>query len=237
MQGAAQPEYPRIECDLSLSCPADDILFSDTLQLSREISLKILDPMEEIFRAEAAFLWQYLTRANAAGYFLALSGGLDSATVALFVFGMAKVVLQSIDSGDENALADLRRVTGEPNLTVKTPQDIVKRLLHTCYMATQHSANHTRSRSKRLAERIGAYHSDVNIDATVSAHEKIIEQALNFEPRFKVEGGSNAVRPSTSFTEFILGKQRIRRLTGRVFRRTWRNRIFRHETEWSSHMR
>ncbi|KAK5061419.1 hypothetical protein LTR84_007962 [Exophiala bonariae] len=192
VQGAAQPEYPRIECDLSLSCPADDILLSDQLQLSREISLKILDPMEEIFRAEAAFLWQYLTRANAAGYFLALSGGLDSATVALFVFGMAQVVLESINSGDENALSDLRRVTGEPNLTVKTPQDIVKRLLHTCYMATQHSASHTRSRSKRLAERIGAYHSDVNIDATVNAHEKIIEQALNFEPKFKVEGGSNA---------------------------------------------
>lgn len=198
MQGAAQPEYPRIECDLCLSCPADELFVSDTLKLSREISLKILDPMEEIFRAEAAFLWQYLTRANAAGYFLALSGGLDSATVALFIYGMAQVVLQSINDGDENALADLRCVTGEPKLTVKTPQDIVKRLLHTCYMAAQHSGNHTRSRSKRLAERIGAYHSDVNIDATVDAHEKIVEQALNFKPRFKVEGGSNAVHLSPS---------------------------------------
>lgn len=154
--------------------------------------------MEEIYRAEAAFLWQYLTRANAGGYFLALSGGLDSATVSLFVFGMAKVVLQHINAGDSTVLADLRRVTGEPNLTVKTPQEIVKRLLHTSYMATQHSANHTRSRSKRLAEKIGAYHSDINIDATVDAHEKIVEQALNFKPRFKVEGGSAAVCFSSS---------------------------------------
>jgi NAD+ synthase (glutamine-hydrolysing) len=163
------------------------------LKLSREISLKILDPMEEIFRAEAAYLWQYLTRASAAGYFLALSGGLDSATVALFVFGMAKVVLESIESGDGNTLADLRRITGEPNLTVHTPQDIVKRLLHTCFMATQHSGDRTRSRAKRLSESIGGYHSDVNIDGTVAAHEKIVEQALNFKPRFKVEGGSAAV--------------------------------------------
>jgi len=192
VQGAAQPEYPRIDCDLCLSCPADEVLFSDTLQLSREISLKILDPMEEIYRAEAAYLWQYLTRASAAGYFLALSGGLDSATVALFVFGMAKVVLESINSGDDNTLADLRRITGEPNLTVKTPQDIVKRLLHTCFMAAQHSGDRTRSRAKRLAESIGAYHSDVNIDGTVAAHENIVEQALNFKPRFKVEGGSAA---------------------------------------------
>ncbi|KIV87672.1 NAD+ synthetase [Exophiala sideris] len=190
VQAAAQPEYPRIECDLCLSSPADEVLLSNTLQLSRPIELTILDPMEEIFRAEAAFLWQYLTRASAAGYFLALSGGLDSATVTLFVFGMAKVVLQFINSGDENALADLRRITGEPDLTVKTPQDIVKRLLHTCYMGTQHSGSHTRSRAKRLAESVGAYHSDVNIDDTITAHEGIVEQALNFKPRFKVEGGS-----------------------------------------------
>lgn len=149
--------------------------------------------MEEIYRAEAAYLWQYLTRSNAAGYFLALSGGLDSATVALFVFGMAKVVLQSINSGDDNTLADLRRITGDLNLTVKTPQDIVKRLFHTCYMASQHSGDQTRSRSKRLSESIGAYHSDVNIDGTVAAHEKIVEQALNFKPRFNTEGGSAAV--------------------------------------------
>ncbi|KAK5185749.1 glutamine-dependent NAD(+) synthetase [Exophiala sp. CCFEE 6388] len=190
VQAAAQPEYPRIECDLCLSSPADEVLLSNTLQLSRPIELTILDPMEEIFRAEAAFLWQYLTRATAAGYFLALSGGLDSATVTLFVFGMAKVVLQFINSGDENALADLRRITGEPDLIVKTPQDIVKRLLHTCYMGTQHSGSHTRSRAKRLAESVGAYHSDVNIDDTITAHEGIVEQALNFKPRFKVEGGS-----------------------------------------------
>lgn len=203
VQGAAQPEYPRIECDLCLSSAADEVLLSDTLQLSREISLTILDPMEEIYRAEAAYLWQYLTRASAAGYFLALSGGLDSATVALFVFGMAKVVLQSINSGDDNTLADLRRIAGEPNLTVKEPQDIVKRLLHTCYMGTQHSGGQTRSRAKRLSESIGAYHSDINIDDTVAAHEGIVEQALNFKPRFKVEGGSAAVGDSPAAFLFV----------------------------------
>ncbi|RMD41983.1 hypothetical protein DV735_g3192, partial [Chaetothyriales sp. CBS 134920] len=192
VQGAAQPEYPRIECDLALTYPPDEILLSDRLTLSREVPLKILDPMEEIYRAEAAYLWQYLTRANAGGYFLALSGGLDSATVALFVFGMAKVVLHSINSGNEKTLADLRRVTGEPNLVVKEPQDIVKRLFHTCYMAAQHSGNQTRSRAKRLSESIGGFHSDINIDGTVAEHEKIVEKALNFKPKFKVEGGSVA---------------------------------------------
>lgn len=102
--------------------------------------------------AEAVFLWQYLTRASAAGFFLALSGGLDSATVSLFVFGMAKVVLQSINEGDDNALADLRRITGEKDFVPETPQEIVSRLLHTCYMGTQHSGKATRSRAEKLCK-------------------------------------------------------------------------------------
>ncbi|OCT48717.1 putative glutamine-dependent NAD(+) synthetase [Cladophialophora carrionii] len=192
VQAAAQPEYPRIECNLSLSRPADEIFFSQTLKLSRGVPLKILDPMEEIYMAEAVFLWQYLTRANAGGYFLALSGGLDSATVALFVFAMANVVLQSINAGEDNTLADLRRITGEKDLTVSTPQEIVQRLLHTSFMGTQHSGDETRSRSKRLASSIGAYHSDINIDETVTAHENIVQKALDFKPRFQVEGGTAA---------------------------------------------
>ncbi|KAK3330777.1 glutamine-dependent NAD(+) synthetase [Apodospora peruviana] len=192
VQAAAQADFPRVDCDICLSRPADEIFVSDTLTLSREISLKILDPMEEIFMAEAVFLWQYLTRSNAAGYFLALSGGLDSATVALFVFGMAKTVLQSINSGEDNTLVDLRRITGEPEFVPKTPQDIVSRLLHTCYMGTKNSSKDTKSRAQRLADSLGAYHSDVTIDQTVSAHEDIIKQALKFEAKFLVEGGSEA---------------------------------------------
>ncbi|KAK8920901.1 putative glutamine-dependent NAD(+) synthetase [Metarhizium anisopliae] len=192
VQGAAQPDYPRVECDLYLSRPADEIFISDTLHLSREIQLNIPDPMQEIYMAEAVYLWQYLTRSNLGGFFIALSGGLDSASVSLFVYGMAKVVLQSVKSGDERTLSELRRITGEKDLVPETPQDIVSRLLHTCYMGTVNSGEHTRSRAKRLAARIGAFHSDVNIDETVSAHEAIIKQAMNFEPRFQVEGGSVA---------------------------------------------
>lgn len=80
----------------------------------------------------AVFLRQYLVRTNSAGYFLALSGGLDSSTAALIVFGMARLVLQSVKSGDKKTLADLRRVTGEETFIPTTPQEIVSRLFHTC---------------------------------------------------------------------------------------------------------
>ncbi|KAL0767185.1 hypothetical protein CaCOL14_010756 [Colletotrichum acutatum] len=192
VQAAAQPDFPRVDCDLRLTRPADEVYLSDHLQIAKEIELKILDPMEEIALAQAVFLWQYLCRTSSPGYFLALSGGLDSSTVALFVYSMAKLVLQSIEAGEMSTLDDLRRVTGDKTFMPETPQEIVSRLLHSCYMGTVNSGDDTRTRARRLAEVLGAYHSDISIDEAVQAHEAIIEKTLNFKPRYGVEGGSPA---------------------------------------------
>jgi NAD+ synthase (glutamine-hydrolysing) len=137
VQAAAQPEYERFECGLRLSRPVNEVFLSSDLRISGEIEIKVLDPMEEIYMSTAVFLWQYLVRTNSAGFFLALSGGLDSSTTALFVFGMARLVLESIISGEGKTLADLRRVTGDETFFPRTPHDIASRLLHTCYMGTE----------------------------------------------------------------------------------------------------
>ena len=190
VQAARQPDFPRVECDLVLSHPAEEIWLSNQPEISHPRQLKILDPMEEIYASTAVFLWQYLTRTNSAGFFLALSGGLDSASVALFVFGMARLVMISIKNGETTTLEDLRRVTGDKSFTPTKPQEIVSRLLHTCYMGTVNSSKETESRSKRLSETLGAYHSNITIDETVTAHEAMVQKALNFQPKYMIEGGS-----------------------------------------------
>jgi NAD+ synthase (glutamine-hydrolysing) len=192
VQAAQQPDFPRVECDLVLSRPAEDIWLSNQPEISRPIDLKILNPMEEIYMSTAVYLWQYLTRTNSAGFFLPLSGGLDSSTVALFVYGMARLVISSIKAGQETTLQDLRRVTGDKNFEPTKPQDIVSRLLHTCYMGTINSSGDTQDRAKKLAEKIGAYHSNITIDETVTAHELMVEKALSFKPKYQVDGGSRS---------------------------------------------
>ncbi len=52
--------------------------------------------MEEIANAPALWLWDYLRRSGARGYFLPLSGGADSASVSAIVASMAKILLKSI---------------------------------------------------------------------------------------------------------------------------------------------
>jgi len=53
-------------------------------------------PEEEIAFGPALWLWDYLRRSGARGFFLPLSGGADSAAVAAIVASMAVQVLESI---------------------------------------------------------------------------------------------------------------------------------------------
>ena len=52
--------------------------------------------MEEIGFGPALWLWDYLRRSGARGFFLPLSGGSDSAAVASIVASMSKHVFISI---------------------------------------------------------------------------------------------------------------------------------------------
>ena len=61
--------------------------------------------MEEIFYAPALWLWDYLRRSGARGFFIPLSGGADSASVAAIVASMAKIVLSSIQDGNQETLS------------------------------------------------------------------------------------------------------------------------------------
>ncbi|KAJ2968845.1 hypothetical protein NUW58_g10129 [Xylaria curta] len=105
---------------------------------------------------------------------------------------MAKVVLRSIKTGSQNTLDDLRRITGLKDLVPKSPEEIVNLLLTTCYTGTVNSSEETRSRADRLAEKLGAYHMSISIDEVVQANMAVVENALDFTPKYSIEGGSRA---------------------------------------------
>ncbi|KAH0004329.1 glutamine-dependent NAD(+) synthetase, partial [Aureobasidium melanogenum] len=56
----------------------------------------------------------------------------------------------------------------------------------------EQSSKETRSRAEKLAKAIGAHHIDCNIDEVFNAVKHLVSTTLNFEPRFKVHGGSQA---------------------------------------------
>jgi len=201
MQVQSQPPYPRIEVNMRLGAPASGPL-STKIGPSPEISLRSMSPPEEIANCCAHWLWDYLRRVGgAAGFFIALSGGIDSCATATLVFSMCRLVHAAIHSPTtdpatrEQVLKDCRRLCdedGDSKWLPSSPQEICNRLFHTCFMGTVNSSKETRQRAKALGAAIGSYHIDMNIDTVVSALTTLFTAVTSFTPRFRQHGGSPA---------------------------------------------
>lgn len=57
---------------------------------------------------------------------------------------------------------------------------------------SKQSSHETRQRAKDLSEATGSYHIDLDIDSVYHAQKNLVKSSLGLDPKFKVEGGSEA---------------------------------------------
>ena len=212
-QAAAREPYPEIEVDFALADGAEphgerpDTTAAGRAARSyrpaptRPIAPEPLAPTEEIAGATSVWLWDRLRRAEAGGFFLALSGGSDSAAVATTVAGLCHRLADAVRSDGAPGDADgdvreaLRTVLGEaPNAPLPTePKVLASRLLTTAYLATRVSGDASRSRAREVAEQVGADHLEVElqdaVDAFAVATGATAHDATGAPLRFAAEGG------------------------------------------------
>jgi len=192
LQATHAPSHQRLELDARLSKRAEDL--DPTIGPSDEIEFHYHLPEEEIALGSACWLWDHLRRCGgAAGFFLPLSGCIDSCATATVVFSMCRLVVDAVQKGNEQVIKDARRVCGEPEsskwLPTK-PEEVCNRTFHTCFMGTTNSSKDTRSRAKTLATDIGAYHVDLDMDSVVTSLINLFSLITDFRPRFTVHSGS-----------------------------------------------
>ena len=100
-QAAQAKRYHRIEAPIALS-PGK---FEEILDLNRphsaDFEVRYHRPEEEIALGPASWLWDYLRRSRTQGYFLPLSGGIDSCATATIVFSMCRLVSEAARRGGE----------------------------------------------------------------------------------------------------------------------------------------
>ncbi|CAG8205608.1 unnamed protein product [Penicillium nalgiovense] len=193
LQASKQSPYVRLDLDTRLSRRDEDA--EPSLTTSLPIKPRYHAPEEEIALGPACWLWDYLRRCGAAGFFLPLSGGIDSCATATIVHSMCREVLKAVREGNEQVIKDVRRLCAKPadsEWLPTTTQEICKSIFHTSYMGTQNSGQETRDRAARLAAEIGSYHIDFNFDTVVTSIMNLFTVLTNFQPRFKVHGGSSA---------------------------------------------
>ncbi|XP_066408050.1 glutamine-dependent NAD(+) synthetase isoform X2 [Molothrus aeneus] len=178
--------YPRVKVNFALSCP-DDLAVPTCMP----IQWRHHSPEEEISLGPACWLWDYLRRSKQAGFLLPLSGGIDSSATACIVYSMCHQVCLAVKNGNADVLADARRIVNDGTYIPEDPREFCKRVLTTCYMASENSSQDTCNRAKLLAEQIGSYHISLNIDAAVKVVVGIFSVVTGRTPQFSVYGGSS----------------------------------------------
>ena len=63
---------------------------------------------------------------------------------------MCRLVIQAVERGDETALANVRRITGESDYVPTDPSELCNRVLVTCYMGSENSSEETKTRAKEI---------------------------------------------------------------------------------------
>mmetsp|Transcript_7411 Transcript_7411/g.14774 ORF Transcript_7411/g.14774 Transcript_7411/m.14774 type:complete len:796 (-) Transcript_7411:317-2704(-) len=162
--------------------------------------IRLHKPEEECCLGPACWLWDFLRRSGAAGFFLPLSGGADSSATATIVGAMCNMVTAAAQADPEGEVAkECRRVcrmdgddaAAAPSSWVpSSPQDMASRVFHTAFMGTDNSSEATLSRAKRLGEAIGSYHLSIKIDLMVEAILKVFQLTTGKMPRFSSRGGT-----------------------------------------------
>jgi NAD+ synthase (glutamine-hydrolysing) len=128
---------------------------------------------EELTRALALGLFDYLRKTSSRGFVVSLSGGADSALVACLVAMMARLALAELGPG---GLTERLPFLAGP--APMTDEALVFRLLTTVYQATEHSSETTRGAAAAVALSLGARHLELDVDALVRGYRERIEAVL-----------------------------------------------------------
>uniref|UniRef100_A0A182N052 Glutamine-dependent NAD(+) synthetase n=1 Tax=Anopheles dirus TaxID=7168 RepID=A0A182N052_9DIPT len=182
---ASAPTYPRVQLALELASSDRDMSWPS----SPVGEWQYHRPEEEIALGPACWLWDYLRRSGQGGFFLPLSGGVDSSSTAVIVCSMCRLVVEAFERGDRQVRDDCRKILGDPEYVPASASELCGRLLFTCYMGTENSSRETRQRAATLAAQLGSTHLDIGIDGAVGALLAIFQRATGMRPQFRAAGG------------------------------------------------
>jgi NAD+ synthase (glutamine-hydrolysing) len=136
---------------------------------------------EELARAEALGLWDYLRKSRAQGYAVSLSGGADSAACAVLVALAVQLAFAEL-----GAAGAARRLPGARRLreVIERGGDVreaVGALLLCAYQPTANSGPVTRAAAEEVARAVGAEFHVIDVEPMLKSYRAAVEQALGRE--------------------------------------------------------
>lgn len=122
----------------------------------------------EFLYAETLGLYDYMRKTASRGYTISLSGGADSAACALLVERMIRRGTSEL--GDHFFV--------KAGLSVSSPKEATKAMLHTIYQATAQNSETTERAAAEIASALGTDHHRIDIQDLVDRSRGLVEGVL-----------------------------------------------------------
>ena len=130
----------------------------------------VADPKEEEFsRVMALGLFDYLRKSYSGGFVISLSGGADSAAIAVLVKLMADLGNQEL--GEKMFRDRLEHICFDD-------RPMMEQLLACVYQSTRNSSKTTRDAAEAVAKAIGASYQEWDVDELVEGYRSMVEKGI-----------------------------------------------------------
>ena len=142
-----------------------------------------LSRFEEFTHAVALGLWDYLRKSHSQGFVISISGGADSATVAVLIYMMANLALKEL--GWKKFSGKLAHISWLPRDKEWSVAEVMSHLLLTVYQASEHSSQTTYTAARELAHTLHAHFIEFNISPVVENYttwlSNVLQRPLNWD--------------------------------------------------------
>ncbi len=176
--GSFEPEVDGDESDVihaEFEYPKCEISKNGSSHAAWESSPAIKE--EEFTRCVSLALFDYMRKSRSRGFVVSLSGGADSAAVAVLISVMIRLVVA--ETGMDSTLERIGKwLTDRPPENI---EELTERLLTTAYQSTRNSSETTRNAAKDVAESVGSFHLELDVDSLVVEYTEMIGGAINTE--------------------------------------------------------
>ncbi len=133
---------------------------------------------EELARAVALGLWDYLRKSRAQGYVVSLSGGADSAACAVLVALAVELAFAELGTGGVRQHLPTCRRLHEILDAGGDVRRAIGALLTCAYQPTKHSGQVTRTAAEQVATALGAEYHVIDVDPQYQQYLRAIEGTI-----------------------------------------------------------
>ncbi len=130
---------------------------------------------EEFTRAVALGLFDFLRKSRLSGFTISISGGVDSAAVAVLATDAIK--LAANEMGLDGLKARLKNI--QSIQSINSIEDMTRDLIATAYQSTSNSSDATEEAARELAESLNIGYHNWSVDPMIDQYQRAVGKATN----------------------------------------------------------